>query len=43
MGKRTEPRAPRALQVRILGMDANGRPLLASARTVNISRQGVVL
>lgn len=43
MGKRTESRAQRALQVRILGMDANGRPMLASARTVNISRQGVVL
>lgn len=43
MGKRTESRAQRALQVRIMGMDANNRPLLASARTVNISRQGVVL
>jgi len=43
MGKRTEPRAPRALQVKILGMDATGRPLLAGARTLNISRQGVVL
>jgi PilZ domain len=43
MGKRTEPRAPRALQVRILGMGANGRPIIARAQTLNISRQGVVL
>jgi len=43
MGKRTESRAQRSLEVRILGMDANGHPMLATAQTLNISRQGVVL
>jgi len=43
MGKRTEPRAQRALTVRVLGMDATGHPILQTAWTVNISRQGVVL
>jgi len=42
-GKRIESRAECSLEVRVLGMDANGRPLLATARTVNISRHGVVL
>ena len=42
-GKRTESRTQRSLEVRVLGMDASGHPLLATARTVNISRHGVVL
>ena len=43
MGNRTESRAQRSLEVRVLGMDASGHPILATARTVNISRHGVVL
>ena len=43
MGKRTEPRSQRALPVRVLGMDVNGRPILETAQTVNISRHGVVI
>jgi len=43
MGKRTESRAQRSLEVRVLGMDASGRPILATAHTANISRHGVVL
>ncbi len=43
MGKRTEPRAQRALTVRVLGMDVNGRPILETAWTLNISRHGLVL
>ncbi|MFI5090846.1 MAG: PilZ domain-containing protein [Terriglobales bacterium] len=31
------------LTVRILGMDANGRPILQTAWTVNISRNGLVI
>jgi hypothetical protein len=29
--------------VRVLGMDVNGRPILETARTVNISRSGLVI
>jgi len=43
MGKRTEPRSQRALPVRVLGMDVNGRPILETVQTVNISRHGVVI
>lgn len=43
MGNRTESRAQRSLEVRLLGMDVNGRPILATAQTVNVSRHGVVL
>jgi hypothetical protein len=43
MGKQTEVRAQGALSVRVLGMDANGRPMLETAQTVNISRHGVVI
>lgn len=43
MGKRVESRAQCSLEVRVLGMDVNSRPILATARTVNISRHGVVL
>jgi hypothetical protein len=43
MGKPTEPRAQRALAVRVLGMDVNGRPILWMVQTVNISRHGVVI
>ena len=43
MGKRTEPRSQRALAVRVLGMDVNGRPILETVQTVNISRHGVVI
>ena len=43
MGKRKEPRSQRALAVRVLGMDVNGRPILETVQTVNISRHGVVI
>ncbi len=43
MGKRTEPRSERALPVRVLGMDVNGRPILETVQTVNISRHGLVI
>jgi hypothetical protein len=43
MGKRREPRMKANLQVRIAGIDANGRPLLQMATTRNISRQGALL
>jgi len=43
MGQRTQPRAQRVLTVRVLGMDANGRPILQTAWTVNISRSGLVI
>ncbi len=43
MGKRREPRIPAVLEVRIAGIDANGRPLLQAAKTRNISRQGALL
>ena len=39
MGQRTQPRSQRVLTVRVLGMDVNGRPILQTLRTVNISRQ----
>jgi hypothetical protein len=43
MGNQTEGRAPSALVVRVLGMDVNGRPIMEPARTVNISRRGLVI
>jgi hypothetical protein len=43
MGNRTEGRAESALVVRVLGMDANGHAIMETARTVNISRHGVVI
>jgi hypothetical protein len=43
MGKRREPRILVKLDVRIAGIDAEGRPLLQGAKTVNISRQGALL
>jgi hypothetical protein len=43
MGKRRDPRIPVTLEVRIAGIDANGRPLLQAAKTRNISRQGALL
>lgn len=43
MSKRKEARVQRPLQVRVMGMDVNGRPILATARTLNISRHGVVV
>jgi hypothetical protein len=43
MGKRREPRIQARLQVRIAGIDADGRPLLQMVMTRNISRQGALL
>ena len=43
MGKRREGRHQCALAVRVLGMDVNGRPILETVQTVNISRHGVVI
>jgi len=43
MGKRRDPRIQARLEVRIAGIDANGRPLLQLATTRNISRQGALL
>src|SRR5882724_2240732 len=43
MGKRRDPRIQVTLEVRIAGIDANGRPLLQAAKTRNISRQGALL
>ena len=43
MGQRREPRIEAKLQVRIAGIDANGRPLLQIVTTKNISRQGALL
>jgi hypothetical protein len=43
MGNHTEERAQSALVVRVLGMDVNGRPIMEAARTVNISRLGLVI
>lgn len=43
MGNRRESRAQCSLEVRVLGMDVTGHPLLATAHTVDISRHGVVL
>jgi hypothetical protein len=43
MGKRIEPRILARLDVRIAGIDADGHPLLQSAKTANISRQGALL
>jgi len=43
MGRRGEPRATHILQVRLLGMDAEERPILEAARTLNLSRHGVVI
>jgi len=43
MGKRRDPRIQARLQVRIAGIDANGRPLLQVVMTRDISRQGALL
>jgi hypothetical protein len=43
MGKRLDARTPARLQVRIAGMDANGRTLLQIVTTRNISRHGALL
>ena len=43
MGKRRDPRIEARLQVRIAGVDANGRPLLQVVMTRDISRQGALL
>ncbi len=43
MGKRRDPRIQAKLQVRIAGIDANGRPLLQVVTTRDISRQGALL
>ena len=43
VGKRRDPRIEARLQVRIAGIDANGRPLLQMVTTRNISRQGALL
>lgn len=43
MGKRREPWTQAKLQVRIAGIDANGRPLLQVVTTRDISRQGALL
>jgi hypothetical protein len=43
MGKRRDPRIVAKLDVRIAGIDADGRPLLQAATTGNISRQGALL
>jgi PilZ domain len=43
MGKRRDPRVQARLQVRVAGIDANGRPLLQTAVTRDISRQGALL
>jgi len=43
MKKWREGRHQCALAVRVLGMDVNGRPILETVQTVNISRHGVVI
>jgi hypothetical protein len=43
MGKRRNPRMQARLQVRIAGIDANGRPRLQMVTTRNISRDGALL
>ena len=43
MGKRRDPRIHARLQVRIAGIDANGRPLLQMVMTRDVSRQGALL
>jgi hypothetical protein len=43
MGKRRDPRIVAKLEVRIAGIDVNGRPLLQAATTGNISRHGALL
>jgi Tfp pilus assembly protein PilZ len=43
MGKRRDPRIVARLEVRIAGIDADGRPLLQAAKTGNISRHGALL
>jgi len=43
MGLRRDPRIATKQEVRIAGIDANGRPLLQAATTRNISRQGALL
>ena len=43
MGKRRDPRIEAKLEVRIAGIDADGRPLLQAATTRDISRQGALL
>jgi hypothetical protein len=43
MGNRREPRVEARLEVRIAGIDAEGRPLLQLATTRNISRQGALV
>ncbi len=41
MGKRREPRKPVQVAVRILGMDAAGRPFAEKAETLDVSRCGL--
>ena len=43
MGERRDPRIQAKLQVRIAGIDANGRRLLQVVTTRDISRQGALL
>ncbi|HEX3351874.1 MAG: PilZ domain-containing protein [Terriglobales bacterium] len=43
MGKRRDPRVPVKLQVRIAGVDAQGRPLLGMVTTRDISRSGALV
>lgn len=43
MGKRSEPRKPRQIQVRIFGTDKNGRIFSENASTLDVSRSGAKL
>ena len=43
MGTRQDPRVEARLQIRIAGIDVNGRPLLQMVTTRNISRRGALL
>jgi hypothetical protein len=43
MGTRRDPRVEARLQIRIAGIDVNGRPLLQMVTTRNISRGGALL
>jgi c-di-GMP-binding flagellar brake protein YcgR len=43
MGKRRDPRIEAKLQIRIAGVDVNGRPVLQMVTTRNISRGGALL
>src|SRR5215472_6038127 len=43
MGNRSEKRITAIYPIRLWGMDANGRPFIEAATTLNVSRTGVLL